>query len=170
MRRALAVLTLVVCTVGLAGCGDDDSSGSGNGTDLPTKTIDVTITGGKPKAVRFWVGNEAGDGSAKAKADEESAGIWHTHVEVPDPMPAGSKLYAYASISGISQLTSATGVADLTAVTDGDPITLPTSVDMKTTSKNSARFSSSTATVPPVSRPNERRRWPTRRDRSSISP
>ena len=45
MRRALAVLTLVVCTVGLAGCGDDDSSGSGDGTDLPTKTIDVTITG-----------------------------------------------------------------------------------------------------------------------------
>ncbi len=46
MRRALAVLTtLVVCTVGLAGCGDDDSSDSGDGKDLDTKTIQVTITG-----------------------------------------------------------------------------------------------------------------------------
>ena len=45
IRRALAVLTLVMCTVGLAGCGDDDSSGSGDGSDLSTKTIDVTITG-----------------------------------------------------------------------------------------------------------------------------
>jgi hypothetical protein len=45
MRRALAALTLVVCAVGLAGCGDDDSSGSGDGKDLATKTIQVTITG-----------------------------------------------------------------------------------------------------------------------------
>ena len=45
MRRALAVLTLVVCTVGLAGCGDDDSSGSSDGKDLDTKTIQVTISG-----------------------------------------------------------------------------------------------------------------------------
>ena len=45
MRRALAVLSLVVCTVGLAGCGGDDDSGSGDGQDLDTKTIQVTITG-----------------------------------------------------------------------------------------------------------------------------
>jgi hypothetical protein len=45
MRRAFAVLTLVVCTVGLAGCGGDDSSGSGDGKDLATKTIEVTISG-----------------------------------------------------------------------------------------------------------------------------
>ncbi len=45
IRRAFAVLTLVVCTVGLAGCGDDDSSGSGDGKDLATKTIEVTISG-----------------------------------------------------------------------------------------------------------------------------
>jgi len=45
MRRALAVLALVVCTVGLAGCGDDDPNDAGDGKDLPTKTIDVTITG-----------------------------------------------------------------------------------------------------------------------------
>jgi hypothetical protein len=44
VRRVLAVLALVVCTVGLAGCGDDSDS-SGSGTDLTTKTIKVTITG-----------------------------------------------------------------------------------------------------------------------------
>ena len=46
MRRALAVLALIVCASGLVGCGDDDSSSDGDsGTDLPTKTIDVTIEG-----------------------------------------------------------------------------------------------------------------------------
>ncbi len=44
IRRAFAVLALVVCTVGLAGCGDDDDSSDG-GEDQPTKTIDVTIEG-----------------------------------------------------------------------------------------------------------------------------
>ena len=44
MRRALAALALVICSVGLAGCGDDEPAGDGN-TDLPTKTIDVTIEG-----------------------------------------------------------------------------------------------------------------------------
>jgi hypothetical protein len=43
IRRALAALTLVACTVGLTACGDDDSSGDSK--DLPTKTIDVTISG-----------------------------------------------------------------------------------------------------------------------------
>ena len=49
IRRALAALTLVVCTVGLAGCGGDDSSGSTGGNDLATKTINVTISGDSVK-------------------------------------------------------------------------------------------------------------------------
>lgn len=60
--------------------------------------FDLVITGypagQKPKAVRFWVGNEAGDGSLKAKADEETPDNWHTHAEVPKPLPAGSKFWA----------------------------------------------------------------------------
>jgi hypothetical protein len=60
--------------------------------------FDLVITGypagQKPKAVRFWVGNEAGDGSVKAKADEETPDNWHTHAEVPKPLPAGSKFWA----------------------------------------------------------------------------
>jgi hypothetical protein len=43
LRRALAVLALVICSAGLVGCGDDDSSGDGK--ELPTKTIEVTIEG-----------------------------------------------------------------------------------------------------------------------------
>ncbi len=47
MRRVFAALALVVCFVGLVGCGDDEPAGNGadNGTDLPTKTIDITIEG-----------------------------------------------------------------------------------------------------------------------------
>ena len=60
--------------------------------------FDLKITGypagGKPKAVRFWVGVESGEGSAKAKAAEEGPDNWHTHVEVPNPMPAGGKFWA----------------------------------------------------------------------------
>jgi hypothetical protein len=55
--------------------------------------FDVAITGGKPKAVRFWVGVESAEGSVKAKAEEEKTGNWHAHAEVPDPLPAGSKFW-----------------------------------------------------------------------------
>jgi hypothetical protein len=43
MRRVFAALALVVCSIGLAGCGDDEPAD--NGKDLPTKTIDVTFEG-----------------------------------------------------------------------------------------------------------------------------
>jgi len=56
--------------------------------------FDLVITGGKPKAVRFWVGTEAGTESVKAKAEEETTDNWHTHAEVPKPLPAGSKFWA----------------------------------------------------------------------------
>ncbi len=55
--------------------------------------IDVWITGGEPvSAVRFWIGTQDAAGSLKAKAAIERDN-WHTHAEVPDPMPAGSKLW-----------------------------------------------------------------------------
>lgn len=56
--------------------------------------FDLTITGTKPKAVRFWVGLESAQGSRKAKADEEKPGTWHTHADVPNPLPEGSKFWA----------------------------------------------------------------------------
>ncbi|HKQ46855.1 MAG TPA: hypothetical protein VJZ71_02160 [Phycisphaerae bacterium] len=61
------------------------------GGDSP---IDIWIDGGlgNAAAVRFWIGAEDAKGSVKAKADVE-AGHWHTHAEVPDPLPVSSKLW-----------------------------------------------------------------------------
>ncbi len=68
------------------------------GKDAP---IDVTVTPAsgttsKVTAVRFWIGIEDGSGSAKAKSEIENPAEpnrWHTHAEVPDPLPPGSKLW-----------------------------------------------------------------------------
>jgi len=67
------------------------------GGDAP---IDVWVTGGaKVAAVRFWIGTEDGKGSMKAKAELESDN-WHTHAEVPDPLPAGAKLWVEVEAEG----------------------------------------------------------------------
>ena len=68
------------------------------GKDAP---IDVTVTpptGGATKviAVRFWVGTQDGKGSIKAKGDIEDhkePSRYHTHAEIPNPIPADSKLW-----------------------------------------------------------------------------
>lgn len=65
------------------------------GGDAP---IDVWVTGGPAKVVgvRFWIGSGDAKGSIKAKAEIEipaEPDHWHTHAEIPDPMPAGSKLW-----------------------------------------------------------------------------
>lgn len=61
------------------------------GGDAP---IDVWVTGGAAKvsAVRFWIGTQDAKGSVKVKAEIERDN-WHSHAEVPNPMPAGSKLW-----------------------------------------------------------------------------
>jgi len=60
--------------------------------------IDLWITGGTAKVigVRFWIGTEDAKGSIKAKAEIEfpaEPNHWHTHAEIPDPMPTGAKLW-----------------------------------------------------------------------------
>lgn len=68
------------------------------GKDAP---IDVTVTPtagstAKATAVRFWIGTEDGKGSVKAKADIEDPNQpnrWHTHAEIPNPIPAGITLW-----------------------------------------------------------------------------
>lgn len=50
----------------------------------------------KIAAVRFWIGTEDAKGSVKARADIEDPkhpDHWHTHAEVPSPLPAGSKVW-----------------------------------------------------------------------------
>jgi len=63
--------------------------------------IDAWITGGtgKPSAVRFWIGTEDAKGSVKAKAELEKDN-WHTHVEVPSPLPEGAKLWIEIEAEG----------------------------------------------------------------------
>ncbi|HYE63485.1 MAG TPA: hypothetical protein VD997_15960 [Phycisphaerales bacterium] len=64
------------------------------GSDAP---IDLWVTGDPaPAAVRFWIGSQDAAGSVKAKAEIEDAKDpthWHTHAEVPDPLPAGAQLW-----------------------------------------------------------------------------
>ncbi|MEW9527450.1 hypothetical protein [Microbispora sp. NPDC049125] len=61
---------------------------------------------------------------------------------------SGAKLYAYASISGMSGLTSATGVGTLGVVGAGEVIPLPAEVPLKTTA--SIASIAGTATVRPA--------------------
>jgi hypothetical protein len=48
-----------------------------------------------PNAVRIWVGAENGRGSVKAKANPVAGepGAYSTHLEVPNPLPAGSQVW-----------------------------------------------------------------------------
>lgn len=63
--------------------------------------FDVTITprdsaGPKVAAVRFWLGTQDAKGSVKARAeveDPKDPNRWHTHAEVPGPLPAGSRFW-----------------------------------------------------------------------------
>jgi hypothetical protein len=67
------------------------------GGDAP---IDVWVTGGaKIASVRFWIGTEDAKGSMKAKAELETDN-WHTHAEVPEPLPAGAKLWIEIEAEG----------------------------------------------------------------------
>ncbi|MEN3541264.1 hypothetical protein AAH991_39555 [Microbispora sp. ZYX-F-249] len=57
-------------------------------------------------------------------------------------LPGGVKLYAYAALTGIEGLTSATGVSEPLSITAGQTIPLPqTAVSMKTTSSRAGEAS-----------------------------
>jgi hypothetical protein len=54
--------------------------------------IKLTIKGGKPTAVRGWIGLENGKGSAKAKAHPEGDGLC-CDAEAPNPILAGARFW-----------------------------------------------------------------------------
>lgn len=56
--------------------------------------VDLSFATGKPApgTLRAWVGVESAAGSLKAKLDKEGDGM-HGHLEVPKPLPEGSKLW-----------------------------------------------------------------------------
>lgn len=78
------------------------------GSDSP---IDVWLTGdiSKVTAVRFWIGTEGGEESIKARADIEDPdepNHWHTHAEIPDPMPARSQLWVEIETAAGSSMSA----------------------------------------------------------------
>jgi hypothetical protein len=47
-------------------------------------------------AVHFWIGDEAGTAAQRARGiieDIDHPTVWHAHVKIPDPMPAGARLW-----------------------------------------------------------------------------
>lgn len=57
--------------------------------------VDVWVDGGTGQgvaAVRLWIGTQDARGSIKAKAEFEH-GKWHSHLELPTPMPAEARLW-----------------------------------------------------------------------------
>lgn len=60
--------------------------------DLSLGHVNFYVEGGKPKAVRAWVGNENADGVMVGKADWEDD-HYCAHLEVADPIPADAALW-----------------------------------------------------------------------------
>lgn len=51
------------------------------------------VTGGTPKAVRFWIGTKDDKGAMRVKAElEEGEAGYHAHAEVPSPLADDAKL------------------------------------------------------------------------------
>lgn len=55
-------------------------------------SFDVSVEGGKPSAIRVWIGAQDAAGAVKSKAEAGKEG-WHVHAEAPSPIPAGAKLW-----------------------------------------------------------------------------
>jgi hypothetical protein len=54
----------------------------------------LTLAGGtgEPKAIRLWIGVESAEGSTKVRTHKHGSKM-EAHVEVPNPIPAGAKLW-----------------------------------------------------------------------------
>ena len=73
--------------------------------------IDVWVDGDLADviAVRIWIGVENAAGSIKARGevdDPEHLDHFHAHAEVPNPTPAGSKLWVELEITGEGKKTA----------------------------------------------------------------
>lgn len=77
------------------------------GGDAP---IDVWLTGDitQVAAVRFWIGVQDATGSVKARADIENPdqpNHWHTHVELPSPMPDEARVWVEIELKSGEKVT-----------------------------------------------------------------
>ncbi|WP_219470235.1 hypothetical protein [Nonomuraea rhizosphaerae] len=132
----------VTVTVGQGGGGgtqeDVVTYSCTTGTESSPQTVEIKVTLTMP--------------TTAPKAGEQFtigwAGVYETGSELEAPstgLQTGNKIFANVSITGITGLTSATGSADLTAATDGNPITLPTRIDIRATANTAG-----TATIKPA--------------------
>lgn len=62
----------------------------------------VKVTGGSGKvvALRAWVGAQDGKGSTKVTAKMEGEGSFDAEMDVPDPIPAGGKVWIELEVEG----------------------------------------------------------------------
>jgi len=60
--------------------------------------IDIEAAADTPleQTIRGWIGTESAQGSRKGRFAKMKGNKMHGHIEVPDPMPAGSKLWLQA--------------------------------------------------------------------------
>jgi hypothetical protein len=57
--------------------------------------LDLVFPAGKPlpPVARAWIGAQGAAGSLRTKLGKEGDNVLHGHVEVPKPLPAGSRLW-----------------------------------------------------------------------------
>ena len=75
------------------------------GHDMP---LDLEFPQGAalPTTVRAWIGVESGKGSRKTRLDKEGDRVLHQHVDAPDPIPEGSKIWIEIEADGKTQSSS----------------------------------------------------------------
>ena len=71
--------------------------------------IDLEFPAGKalPPIVRGWIGTQDGVGSVKATFGAEGERGMHAHLDVPKPLPAGSKLWVEIEPAGAAKVAGA---------------------------------------------------------------
>ena len=74
--------------------------------------IDATLAGqtANVSAVRFWIGTSDAKGSIKAKAEIEDPtqpNRWHTHAEVPTPLPPNAQVWVEIEVKSGEKLAAA---------------------------------------------------------------
>jgi hypothetical protein len=93
-EHALGTLDIGGFKVAVNQMGDVKPGGEGD--------FHVKVTGGTGKvtALRAWVGAQDGKGSSKVTAKMEGEGSFDAEMDVPDPIPAGGKVWIELEVDG----------------------------------------------------------------------
>lgn len=93
-EHALGTVDIGGFKVAVSQMGDVKPGGEGD--------FHVKVTGGTGKvaALRAWVGAQDGKGSSKTTAKMEGEGSFDAEMDVPDPIPAGGKVWIELELEG----------------------------------------------------------------------